>query len=127
MNQSRKRTKGGPHGHMLNRSVVFVLAFGAMIGWAWVVLSGKWIETAGTLGAILAFVLGGMLVLFVGLVYAELASAMPSTQGVLLFSKTALGANAAFVCTWSIVLGFLSVIAFEAVALPSVITYLFPG
>ncbi len=112
---------------MLNRLDVFVLAFGAMIGWAWVVLSGKWIETAGTLGAILAFVLGGVLVLFVGLVYAELAAAMPSTQGVLLFSKTALGTNAAFVCTWAIVLGFLSVIAFEAVALPSVITYLFPG
>lgn len=112
---------------MLNRLDVFVLAFGAMIGWAWVVLTGKLIETAGTLGAILAFLLGGVLVLFVGLVYAELASAMPSTQGVLMFSKVALGANAAFVCTWAIVLGFLSVIAFEAVALPSVITYLFPG
>lgn len=110
----------------LNRMDVFVLAFGAMIGWGWVVLSGEWIDTAGTLGAVLAFVLGGALVLFVGLVYAELASAMPTTEGVLLFSKTALGERAAFVSSWSITLGFLAVIAFEAVALPSVLTYLFP-
>lgn len=110
----------------LNRMDVFVLAFGAMIGWGWVVLSGEWIDTAGTLGAVLAFVLGGALVLFVGLVYAELASAMPTAEGVLLFSKTALGDRAAFVSSWSITLGFLAVIAFEAVALPSVLTYLFP-
>lgn len=118
-----KRTKN----LKLNKSDVFVLAFGAMIGWGWVVLSGDWIAAAGTLGAILAFVLGGVMVLFVGLVYAELSAAMPTTEGVLLFSKSALGRGAAFVCTWAIVLGFVSVIAFEAVALPTVVTYLFPG
>lgn len=31
---------------VLNKSDVFVLAFGAMIGWGWVVLSGEWIQTA---------------------------------------------------------------------------------
>jgi amino acid transporter len=111
----------------LNKADVFVLAFGAMIGWGWVVLSGEWIEKAGTLGAILGFIIGGILVLFVGLVYAELSAAMPATEGVLLFSKTALNFKASFVCTWSVVLGFLSVIAFEAVALPTVVTYLFPN
>ena len=35
---------------VLNKSDVFVLAFGAMIGWGWVILSGEWIQTAGTLG-----------------------------------------------------------------------------
>lgn len=110
----------------LNRLDVFVLAFGAMIGWGWVVLSGNWIETAGTLGAMLAFFVGGVLVLFVGLVYAELSAAMPTTEGVLRFSKVALGRKAAFICTWAIVLGFLAVIAFEAVALPTVVNYLFP-
>lgn len=122
---SGTKHKSGKRG--LNRLDVFVLAFGAMIGWGWVVLSGEWIERAGTLGAMLAFAVGGVLVLFVGLVYAELASAMPTTEGVLRFSKTALGARSAFICTWAIVLGFLAVIAFEAVALPTVINYLFPG
>ena len=111
----------------LNRLDIFVLAFGAMIGWGWVVLTGEWISAAGTLGTVIAFVIGGVLVLFVGLVYAELASAMPETEGVLLFSKRALGRNAAFVCTWAVILGFVAVIAFESVALPTVVTYLFPG
>ena len=61
----------------LNRLDIFVLAFGAMIGWGWVVLTGEWIASAGTLGSALAFLIGGIMVLFVGLVYAELASAMP--------------------------------------------------
>lgn len=82
---SGTKHKSGKRG--LNRLDVFVLAFGAMIGWGWVVLSGEWIERAGTLGAMLAFAVGGVLVLFVGLVYAELASAMPTTEGVLRFSK----------------------------------------
>ena len=118
--KSRNREK-----RLLNKLDVFVLAFGAMIGWGWVVLSGTWIGTAGTLGAIIAFVAGGVLVTLIGLVYAELASAMPQMEGVLVFSKRALGRRAAFVCTWSVVLGFVSVIAFEAVALPTVVSYLF--
>ena len=97
--KSRTREK-----RLLNKLDVFVLAFGAMIGWGWVVLSGTWIGTAGTLGAIIAFVAGGVLVTLIGLVYAELASAMPQMEGVLVFSKRALGRRAAFVCTWSVVL-----------------------
>ncbi len=112
---------------VLNKTDVFVLAFGAMIGWGWVVLSGDWIARAGTLGAVLAFLSGGLVVLFVGQVYAELSSAMPSSFGVLLFTKRAMGKNASFICTWSILLAFLGVIAFEAVALPTVFTYLFPN
>ncbi len=47
-----------------------------MIGWVGV-LTGEWIQKAGSMGAILAFVIGGIVVLFVGLTYAELTSAMP--------------------------------------------------
>lgn len=112
---------------VLNKSDVFVLAFGAMIGWGWVVLSGQWIQTAGTLGAILAFVIGGIMVLFVGQAYAELTSAMPKCGGEQVFSYRALGRNASFICTWAIILGYISVISFETVALPTVLQYLFPN
>lgn len=112
---------------VLNKSDVFVLAFGAMIGWGWVVLSGEWIQTAGTLGAILAFIIGGIMVLFVGQTYAELTSAMPKCGGEQVFSYRALGRNASFICTWAIILGYISVIAFETVALPTVLQYIFPN
>ena len=71
---------------VLNTWDVISLAFGAAIGWSWVVLSGSWLEKAGTFGAILAFVLGGIMVLFVGLTYAELTPAMPECGGEHVFS-----------------------------------------
>lgn len=112
---------------VLSQKDVFGLAFGAMIGWGWVVLSGNWIQEAGTMGAIIAFIIGGIMVLFVGLTYAELTAAMPECGGEHVFSHRALGTNASFLCTWSIILGYVSVIAFEAVAFPTVIEYLFPN
>ena len=112
---------------VLNKKDVFVLAFGAMIGWGWVVLSGEWILKAGTVGAMIAFALGGLMVLFVGLTYAELTAAMPKGGGEHVFSYRALGRNASFICTWAIVLGYISVVAFEAVAFPTVMQYLFPS
>lgn len=112
---------------VLSRKDVLALAFGAMIGWGWVVMAGSWVKTAGSLGAIAAFAIGGIMVLFVGLTYAELTAAMPKCGGEHVFSLRALGPKASFVCTWSIILGYVSVVAFEAVAFPTVIEYLFPN
>ena len=55
---------------------ILVIAFGAMIGWGWVVSSGGWIQKGGVLGAALGFVVGGVMIFFVGLTYAE-----PSCDG----------------------------------------------
>jgi amino acid transporter len=112
---------------VLNKWEIFTLAFGAMIGWSWVILSGDWITTAGTLGAILAFAAGGILVLFVGFTYAELTVAMPKCGGEHVFSMRALGAGGSFVCTWSIIVAYIGVAAFEACAFPTVLQYVFPG
>lgn len=112
---------------VLSRNDVLALSIGAMIGWGWVVMAGDWIRIAGTFGAMLAFGLGGLMVIFVGLTYAELTSAMPKCGGEQVFSYRALGRNASFICTWAIILGYVSVVAFEAVALPTVVEYLFPN
>ena len=112
---------------VLNRRDVLSLAFGAMIGWSWVLLTGEWTSSAGTLGATLAFALGGAAMVFVALVYAELAAALPEAGGEHVYSLRALGPAFSFVCSWSIVLGYVSVAAFEAVALPYALTFLLPG
>lgn len=108
---------------VFSKKDIFALAFGAMIGWGWVVLTGSWIETAGALGAILAFLLGGVMVIFVGLAYAELTAALPESGGISVFTERALGWNASFFASWSIILGYVSVVAFEAVAFPAVLEY----
>jgi APA family basic amino acid/polyamine antiporter len=112
---------------VVNRKGVIALAFGAMVGWSWVALSGNWIASAGSVGAMLAFVVGGVAVVFVGFTYAELAAAMPKAGGEHVYSQRAMGATASFICTWAILLGYVSVVAFEAVALPTVTDYIFPG
>ncbi|MGP9655585.1 APC family permease [Halomonas sp. AOP35-4E-18] len=112
---------------VLARTDVLALAFGAMIGWGWIVLTGGWIQSAGSLGAITAFLLGGTVVVLVGLTYAELASAMPQVGGEFVYSYRAMGHFVSFICTWAIILGYVSVVAFEAVALPTVVEHLFPS
>jgi len=112
---------------VLGRRDILALAFGAMIGWSWVVLTGAWIGSAGTMGAITAFVIGGVAILLISLIYAELASALPFAGGEHVYSERALGSGASFVCTWGIILGYASVVTFEAVALPTVLDSLIPG
>jgi len=105
---------------------VLFLAIGAMLGWGWVVLSGEWVSTAGFVGSIVAFLLGGFLVIVIGLTYAELAAAIPETGGGFVFVKKAFSPGIAFISGWSVLFGYVSVITFEAVALPTVIDYVIP-
>lgn len=111
---------------VIRRKEVLTLAFGAMIGWSWVALTGGWIDEAGSVGAIVAFAIGGVTVILVGFTYAELAAAMPQAGGEHVYSYRALGRNASFLCTWAILLAYVSVVTFEAVAFPTVVEYLIP-
>jgi amino acid transporter len=118
-------------GHDLKRVLdlkdTLALSFGAMVGWSWVILSGLWIGNGGSLGAALGFVVAGAPIMLIGLLYAELASAMPVVGGEHEYSLRALGRGGSFICTWAIVFVYVSVCAFEAVALPTVIEYWFPA
>lgn len=116
--------------HGLSKSLTkrdtLVLAFGAMIGWGWIILSGEWIHVGGVYGAIIAFVIGTLMVGTVALLYGELASAMPIVGGEHAYSLRALGPRGSFICTWAIIFGYVTVAAFEAVALPSALAYVIP-
>ena len=112
---------------ILGRRDVLALAFGAMVGWGWVVLAGEMIDRAGSLGSALAFMVGAVMVLFVGLTYAELTAALSRAGGEIAFTFVGIGPRASFVCGWTLVLAYLSVCSFEAVALPTVVRYLAPG
>ena len=112
---------------VLNTGDVLVVAFGAMIGWGWVVSSGGWIQSAGTIGTMIAFLIGGIMIYFVGLVYAELTTAMPESGGAKVFSQRAFGPVGAFICTWAVILSYIGVVCFEACSLPTIIQYIFPN
>ncbi|MDF2968586.1 MAG: yhdG 2 [Nocardioidaceae bacterium] len=111
---------------VLGRWDVLAVAFGAMIGFGWIVLTGGFLQDAGTLGAVLAFAIGGVIMSLVGLTYAELVAAMPTAGGEHNYVLRGLGSRPAFITSWSLVFGYVSVVAFEAVALPQTLLYLAP-
>ncbi|MGO1861539.1 MAG: APC family permease [Agrococcus casei] len=110
----------------LNAFDSYALGFGAMIGFGWVVLTGGWLEDAGTAGAAIAMGGGGLIMALVALLYAELTAAMPKAGGEHHYLMRGMGPRWAFVGSWGITGGYISIVAFEAVALPRTISYLFP-
>lgn len=111
---------------VMSATDILVVAFGAMIGWGWVVSSGRWIQNAGTIGTVIGFIIGGIMIYFVGLTYAELTPAMPTVGGEHVFSYKAFGPTGSFICTWALILSYIGVVCFEAVSLPAIISYIFP-
>jgi len=94
---------------VLARRDVLALAFGAMVGWGWVILVGNWILRGGSLGAMWGFLIAGGAVVIIALIYGELVSAMPEAGGEHVYSLRALGHGGSFVCTWAIISGYVSV------------------
>lgn len=112
---------------VLNGKDVVVTAFGAMIGWGWVVSTGDWLQKAGSIGTILGFIMGGIMIYFVGLTYSELTTMIPKCGGEHVFSYKAFGPAGSFICTWAIILSYIGVVCFEACSLPTIIQYIWPG
>ncbi|MBM6590682.1 APC family permease [Brevibacterium sp. RIT 803] len=128
---SQQQTEVGDRGHGFVKALGTVdalfIGFGAMIGFGWVVLTGEWLSGAGTMGAILAFVVGGIIMCFVGTVYSEMVAAMPHAGGEHNYLIRAMGPKVSLFGSWAITGGYISVVMFEAVAVPKTALYLFPN
>lgn len=111
---------------VLGRIDAIALGVGAMIGFGWVVLTGGWLDDAGTMGAALAMLAGGIIMTVVGLVYGELVAAMPAAGGEHNYLLRGMGARWAFIGSWGITVGYITIVAFEAVAVPRTVQYIFP-
>ncbi len=111
----------------IDRLGFFALAFGSMIGVGWVTALGTWLHAAGPLGAVLGFLAGGLLMLAIGLCYAELCAMLPVAGGEVAYAYGAFGTGKAFLIGWFLAFGYLSVSAFEAISVGRVLSYLVPG
>ena len=111
---------------VLGRTDVLTLAFGTMVGWGWVMLSGLWIKEAGVLGSLLAFAIGAALCILVGLTYAELTAALPLAGGEMVYAYRALGQRFAWLVGWAISFAYIGVAAWEGIALATAIDYILP-
>ena len=110
----------------LGRTDIIAVGFGTMVGWGWVMLSASWVNNAGFMGAMCAFILGGSIILAVGLIYSEMIAAMPLTGGEFVFAYRAMGKKASWVVGWMIALSYIGVAAWEGIALATAIDYMIP-
>jgi len=102
------------------------LGFGAIVGWGWIAVVGNAMAEAGSIGALIAFIIAGVVITAIGLIYGELASAMPEVGGEHAYSLRALGRHASFICTWAIAFSYVAVVGLQAVALPDILSELLP-
>lgn len=108
----------------LNKWDLLAIGLGAVIGWSWVIYAGVWSTTAGSFGGVAAFVIGGILCSFVGLIYAELSSSMPRAGGDIVFTFEGLGQKFAYFTGVLMGLGFLALIIVEVIMLPVILSAL---
>ena len=101
---------------------LLALGLGCVVGWSWVIYSGMWSSRGGTLGGVLAFIIVAVLCSFVGLVYAELASAYPKAGGEVVYTIEGLGLGWARVTQWMCLLSWIGLLAVETISIPAILT-----
>src|SRR5215471_1552028 len=103
------------------------LGFGTMIGVGWLVLMDDWLSRGGPLGAMLAFGLGGLVLLPVGYVYGEWVKQLPDASGEAAYTAQVFPALVSYFTGWMMLLAYFIVCPWEAVAVGKVAAYLVPS
>ncbi|MGM9794746.1 MAG: APC family permease [Candidatus Aphodosoma sp.] len=107
---------------------VWGLALGAIIGWGCFVLPGNaFLPKAGPLGTALGMLIGGLLILIIALSYGYLIIKYPQSGGEFVYTKKTMGKTNAFICGWSMILAYWSLIPLNATAVALISRNLFPG
>ncbi len=103
------------------------LGLGIVVGIGWVVYSGQWLADGGPLGAMIAFLVGGLLLIPVGKCYAELTSAIPVAGGEVAFSFKAFGPFTCFLTAWALAFSYVMVTPFETIAIGTLLESIIPA
>src|SRR2546427_8234007 len=105
----------------------FALAFGTMIGTGWLILMDDWLGRGGPLGAILAYILGGILLLPVGYVYGQWVQRLPDAAGEAAYTAEVFPPVVSYFTGWMMLLAYFIVCPWEAVAVGKLAAYIFPS
>lgn len=106
---------------------VWGIALGSSIGWGAFVQPTNWMSTAGPLGAMLGFAIGGLLMMIIAVSYGFLVRSFPVSGGEFAYAYISLGRTHAFISGWFLTLGYLCIVALNASALALMFKYVFPS
>ncbi len=105
----------------------FTLAFGVMVGTAWLVVMDDILQRGGPLGAILGFTGGALMLLPIGYVYGQLIKEIPDAAGEAAYVARFFPESVSFATGWMIFLCYFLTCPFEALAAGRISGYLFPS
>ncbi len=105
----------------------FTMGFGAIVGVGWALSINNWMASAGgPLAASAGYLLTLVLLIPIGLCYAELTPMMPVAGGNVAFAYRAFGQGTSFIAGWSAIGAFITLLPWEAIYINEILTMLFP-
>jgi amino acid transporter len=88
-----------------------------MVGAGWLIIIDDWLTRGGPLGGILGFLLGALCLVPIGLTYGRLVAGLPDAGGEVAYAERVFSPSVTFVTGWFVVLAYLVVCPWEAVAI----------
>jgi APA family basic amino acid/polyamine antiporter len=117
-------------GLRLHRSLTiveyFTFGFGTMVGVGWLVLIDDWLGRGGPLGAMLGFLVGGLLLLPIAFTYGRLVRDIQDAGAEIAYTEGVFSPGIGFAAGWTMVLAYAIVCPWEAVAIGNLLARVFP-
>jgi len=105
----------------------FTFGFGSMVGVGWVVVMDDWLGRGGPGGAMLGFLLGGLLLLPIARTYARLVRDVPDAGAEIAYTERVFPPFLSFATGWVMVLAYAIVCPWEAAAIGNLLVRIFPA
>lgn len=106
----------------------FCVGFGAIVGVGWAVSLNKWMASCGgPVPASLGYLLALIMMVPVGLCFAELVPMMPVAGGTTAFAYKAFGEKISYLAGWCTLGAFLTLMPWEAIYVVDIAAILIPG
>ena len=107
----RKAQSGNTHGRILTPLDAWALSLGCAVGWGAFVMPGSTLlPMAGSLGTMVAIVLGACAMGVIACCYHYMTLHTEGSGGAYTFTKQVLGFDHAFLCGWVIVFAYVAII-----------------
>ena len=120
------RKKSALHGG-LSTIEYFTFGFGSMIGVGWLVLMDDWLTRGGPGGAIIGFLIGGLLLFPIANMYGRLVQRIPDAGAEIAYTEGVFPPFVSYAAGWTMVLSYAIVCPWEAVATGNLLARVFPG
>ena len=106
----------------------FCIGFGAIVGVGWAVSINSWMTSCGgPVPAALGYLMVLIMMVPIGLCYAELVPMLPVAGGGMAFAYKAFNEKVSVISGWAAFGAFVAIIPWEAIQITDVLGYLIPG